>query len=191
MLGSGLATGSLSGNLAPTNPGFKPGGLGSLANLSNPIKIGQVDAMGQPGELITGTYHTYHSIGVLAPQISQDLDLSLDALGEVQVSKTKLFRSPTEPSKTVMCFLGKSANNLSLLIDQQELCDNVIGVSVLEELGLKKKGSTNSDVQILDFTLMDFKYLVILLSSNALIVFDCHKLLVRGNERNVRFLSKT
>lgn len=109
MLGSGLASGSLSGNLAAVgtaNPGFKPGGLGSLEMLSNPIKIGQVDAMGQPGELITGTYHTYHSIGVLAPQISQDLDLSLDALGEVQVS-SKLFRSPTEPSKTVMCFLGK------------------------------------------------------------------------------------
>ena len=147
--------------------------------------------MSQPGELISGTYHTYHSIGVLAPQLSQDLDLSLDVLGEVHVSKTKLFRSPAEPSKTVMCFLGKQANNLSLLIDQQELCDNVIGVSVVEELGLKKKGSaTNSDVQIVDFTLMDFKYLVILLSSSVLVMFDCDKLLIGGSVRQVRFLNK-
>ena len=76
--------------------------------LSNPIKIGgAIDQTSQPGDMITGTYHTYHSIGVLAPQLSQDLDLSLDALSELHVSKAKFFRSTAQPSKTVMCFLGK------------------------------------------------------------------------------------
>lgn len=57
---------------------------------------------------------------------------------------------------------------------------------------MKKKGSAaNSEVQIIDFTLMDFSYLVILLSSNVLVVFDCRKLLVGGSVRQVRFLSKT
>ena len=103
-----LAFGGLAGSLAipGATTGFKPGGLKSLEMLSNPIG-GAADSTSQPGELITGTYHTYHSIDVLAPQLSQDLDLSLDALSELQVSKAKFFRSPSQPSKTVMCFLGK------------------------------------------------------------------------------------
>ena len=43
--------------------------------------------------MISGTYHTYHSIDVLARQISQDIDLSLDALGDLDVKKAKFFRS--------------------------------------------------------------------------------------------------
>jgi hypothetical protein len=46
------------------------------------------------GEVINGTYHTYHSIDVLAGQINQDIDLSLDALGDLDVRKAKFFRSP-------------------------------------------------------------------------------------------------
>ena len=106
-----LAFGGLAGGLAipgAAKSGFKPGGLSSLEMLSNPINIGgTTDQTSQTGEIISGTYHTYHSIDVLAPQLSQDLDLSLDALSELHVSKAKFFRSPSQPSKTVMCFLGK------------------------------------------------------------------------------------
>ena len=117
--------------------------------------------------------------------------MSLDALSELHVSKAKLFRSPEQPFKTVMCFLGKEADNISLVIDQQELCDNVISANVLEDLGIKKKaGAVNSDITIVDFTLMDFHFLVVLLNTGDLVVFDCHKVLNGGSVRQVRYLNK-
>jgi len=52
---------------------------------------------------------------MLAPQLSQDLDMSPDSLGAMNVLKTKLFRNKTD---SLLCFLGHSANNVSLLLNQ-------------------------------------------------------------------------
>ena len=66
-------------------------------------------------------------------------------------------------------------------------------MNVLGELGIEKKGgSSNSEVSILDFTLLDFSYLVILLNTGELVVFDCNKVLIggSGSVRQVRYLNK-
>ena len=66
-------------------------------------------------------------------------------------------------------------------------------MNVLGELGIQKKGgASNSEVQILDFTLLDFSFLVILLNTSELVVFDCHKVLIggSGSVRQVRYLNK-
>ena len=80
------------------------------------VEVGQTSQHG--GEVINGAYHTYHSIDVLAGQINQDIDLSLDALGDLDVRKAKIFRAPKQPTKTVLCFLGEKARNISFVIEQ-------------------------------------------------------------------------
>ena len=121
------------------------------------------------------------------------MDLSLDALGDVDVKKAKFFRSLKQPTKTVLCFLGKQARNISLVVDQQELCDKVIGDNILRELGIDVKGgSSSSSVQILDFTLLNFSLLVVLLNTSDLVVFDCQQVLAGGSGSvgQVRYLDK-
>lgn len=54
------------------------------------------------GEVILGAYHTYHTSGVLAQKIEQDLDLSLDSMSAINVKKVKSF---CFGSKSQLCFL--------------------------------------------------------------------------------------
>ena len=95
----------------------------------------------------------------MVPRITQDFDKSLDTLSELNVSKSKKFRCQNEPNRTVLVFLAQNARNLSFVINQEELCDNVLSISVMEQLGFKKDGASGVDTGvILDFTLVDFHY---------------------------------
>ena len=70
------------------------------------------------GELITGTYATYHGpIDLMVPQLAQDHDKSLDTLSDLNVSKAKTFRSNSEPRKTVLAFLAQNGRNISFVIN--------------------------------------------------------------------------
>ena len=59
---------------------------------------------------------------------------------------------PEGEGRTAMLFLT-SKNNLSVLLDQQELCENVISQTVQQELAMD---------EIVDFTLVQFSLLVVL-----------------------------
>lgn len=59
------------------------GNAGSSLGLFN---AGQSPALG--GQLVLGTNHLYQSLDLIAPSVSQDLDLSVD---RVDGSKAKLF----------------------------------------------------------------------------------------------------
>ena len=96
----------------------------------------------------------------------------------------------------MLALLSQKADNITFVINQQELCDNVIGVNVLKDLGFSKSASAqgsqstangSSDTQVIkDFTLVDFRFLVVLMSNNRnLVVFDCHQVL-SGSARQVR-----
>jgi len=61
------------------------------------------------------------------------------------------------------------------------LCEKVVSANVLSELNLGKSA------EIIDFTVVQFRYLVVLLKSAALLVFDCERVL-NGHERQVRFM---
>lgn len=71
-------------------------------------------------------------------------------------------------------FLTQKGQNLSILLDQQELSENVIGDAVQKEFQIG---------EILDFTLVerqspDYLYLICLVESGKLLIFDCKSLLV-------------
>lgn len=77
------------------------------------------------------------------------------------------------------------------MINQEDLCEDVISHAVIEQLGFnKKKDSTDgsSPGVILDFTLVDFHYLLILMGQGRVIVFDCSNVL-KGAAYQVRFLN--
>jgi len=76
-------------------------------------------------------------------------------------------------SRSLLVFLTQKATNLSILLDQQELSENVISDAVQKEAGLS---------EILDFTIVerqqpDYLYLVCLLKAGKLVTFDCKSLL--------------
>ena len=97
-------------------------------------------ASASTGELIMGTYHTYYGpVAGMIPPLSQDLDKSLDTLSDLNVSRTKKFRNKADPKQTVLIFLAQNAKNISLVINQEELCDNVVSHAVMEQLGFGKK----------------------------------------------------
>lgn len=175
--------------------GFAPLDSGKLGFFGNPLRIGE-DAGGlqegpSGGELISGAYSTYHGpIDLMVPQLSQDLDKSLDSLSDLSVGAAKVFRSPSDPEKSVVAFLGANAQNISFVIEQQDLCDNVIGFTVLQELGFKKPAAGGPDSSaIQDFTLVDFRYLLVLMPQGNIVVFDSY-LVLTGGARQVRFLNK-
>lgn len=60
----------------------------------------------QTGEIIGETYHSYNSIGTLAPLISQDENLSL----EINAKKVKLFHNKINKAyfKTLHCFVEQN-----------------------------------------------------------------------------------
>ena len=50
----------------------------------------------------------------------------------------------------------------------------MLSVSVMEQLGFKKDGAGGVDMGIIhDFTLVDFQYLIVLMSQGHFVVFDC------------------
>jgi hypothetical protein len=91
------------------------------------------------GESVTGTNYLYHSLDLMAPTVKQDLDLSVD---RVDGAKAKMFVlrqgahsvSESEERRSLLVLLTKRSTNVSLLLDQQEFCVNVIGEAVLKEL---------------------------------------------------------
>ena len=138
--------------------------------LGGPLLFGEgVAASGLPepsqaGELISGTYATYHGpIEMMVPTLAQDANKSLDTLSDLNVSKTKLFRSTEEPKKTVLVFLAQNAKNISFVINQEELCDNVLSLDVMQNLGFKKENGVDM-AHINDFTLLDYQYLIVLMN---------------------------
>ena len=108
----------------------------------------------------------------MVPQLAQDTNKSLDTLSDLNVSISKLFRSQQEPTKTVLVLLAQNARNISFVINQEELCDNVLSLDVMQKLGFKKEsagaaesGSGSPDMsQICDFTLLDLQYLIVLMN---------------------------
>jgi hypothetical protein len=128
------------------------------------------------GELI-GAYHTYYSNGVLAQKLEPDLGLSLDSDSVENVTAVKLF---TRETKSILAFLDHRARNVSLLLDQQELCETVISENVLTDLGF-----TQED-KITDLTVVGFQHLVALIKTQ-LVVFDCEPVL-RGASPTVRYM---
>ena len=64
------------------------------------------------------------------------------------------------------------------MFNQEELCDNVIRTSDLDQLGFKKEPNGGVDMGIIhDFTLIDFQYLVLLMGKDKFLVFDCQMVL--------------
>ena len=83
-----------------------------------------------------------------------------------------------------MCFLDQFARNVTiLLVEKQELCDNVIGEHVLEDIGF----ADTAEDMITDFTIVGFQFLVVLIRSQHLVVFDCQPLLC-ANSRTANFM---
>lgn len=151
--GQGLFGSLTNANLFPMSSQIG-GTAGSSAGLFN---SGQSPALG--GELVIGTNHLYQSLDLIAPSVSQDLDLSVD---RVDGTKAKLFvlnqavsgahySSDSDDAssgnrRSALVFLTQKGTNLSILLDQQELSENVIGEAVQKELSIG---------EILDFTLVE------------------------------------
>lgn len=53
----------------------------------------------------------------MVPRIAQDFDKSLDTLSDLNISKSKKFRSKAEPERTLLVFLAQNARNLSFVIN--------------------------------------------------------------------------
>ena len=182
---SGATTNLRSGQISA---GFVPL-VGNSGRLGAPLLFGDGGGAGlaisqqpQAGELITGTYATYHGpIDLMVPQLAQDANKSFDTLGELSVSKSKFFRCATDHTKTVLVFLAQNARNISFVINQEELCDNVLSLDVMQNLGFKKEASSCVDLsQIVDFTLLEHQYLVVLMAQGHILVFDCSMVLSGG-----------
>lgn len=88
-----------------------------------------------------------------------------------------------------MAFLAQNARNISFVINQEELCDNVLSVDVMEQLGFKREAAGVDHSVISDFTLLDFQYLVVLMTQGRVVVFDC-SLVLEGSARQVRYVNK-
>ena len=86
--------------------------------------------------------YLYHSKDLKAPNVNQDLDLSVD---RVDGTKAKLFvvnqgadsaqissdsDETSASSRSILVFLTLKGTNLSILLDQQELSENVISDAV-------------------------------------------------------------
>ena len=89
------------------NPSFKPG-LPSLAGISGLKVPGNFPHHfpQQTGEIIAATYHTYNSVGPLAPLVQQDENLSLT----LNSKNVKIFFNPDQhaKAKNLMCFIENS-----------------------------------------------------------------------------------
>ena len=63
----------------------------------------------------------------------------------------------------MLVFLAQNARNISFVINQEQLVDNVLNVSNMESLGFKKENGIDM-AHINDFTLIDFQYLIVLMN---------------------------
>lgn len=123
-------------------------GLGVAAAAHNQLNADQQPAT-TAGELITGTYATYHGpIDLMVPTLAQDHDKSLDSShvggDHLNITKAKFFRSQSEPKKTVLAFLAqKNMKNISFVINQDDLVENVLQIHVMEDLGFKKENGVD------------------------------------------------
>lgn len=79
----------------------------------------------------------------MVPTLAQDANKSFDTLSDLNVSKSKFFRSEEDPAKTVLVFLAQNARNISFVINQEELCDNVLSLDVMQNLGFKKENGVD------------------------------------------------
>ena len=73
------------------------------------------------------------------------------------------------------------------MINQEELCDNVLSLDVMKNLGFRKESSIDLSL-INDFTLIDYQYLIILMNQGRIVVFDCSMVLA-GSARQLRFVN--
>lgn len=76
----------------------------------------------------------------------------------------------------MLVFLTGASKNISFLLNQTELTENVISEAVLHETGL---------TEILDFTVVerrgpDYLYLACLGKGGKLVIFDCRALVFQG-----------
>ena len=53
----------------------------------------------------------------MVPSLAQDANRSLDTLGDLSVSKSKLFRSTEDSAQTVLVLLAQNARNISFVIN--------------------------------------------------------------------------
>lgn len=87
--------------------------------------------MGDGGEVVTGINYLYHSLDLMAPSVSQDLDMSIEQL---ESTRAKTFQD-LERNRSVIVLLTpnkpQDKSNLALLVDQSELCVNIIANSVI------------------------------------------------------------
>ena len=126
------------------------------------------------GEIIAAPFHTYNSIGNVAPIVQQD-DLSLSIASVAQIPTAKLFVSKEKSGKArnLICFLENTPSqagkqdNLSMLFNQDDFIS-----SILTPLHLKGKLVGTS----LDFTVRNFRYLY-LLYAKSIVVLDFSGLL--------------
>lgn len=107
--------------------------------------------------MVTGTNYLYHSLDLLAPEIKQHLYLSIDSL---ESTKVKFFQGV----KRTAMFLLTEKNNMACLLDQEDLQESIISAAVRSELGIE---------EIVDFTMLNFSLLVLLLANGSLVIFDC------------------
>ena len=65
----------------------------------------------------------------------------------------------------------------------------MLSLSVMEQLGFKKDVGSGADTGLIsDFTLVDFQFLVVLMSQGRFLVFDC-AMVLEGSSRQVRYLN--
>lgn len=87
----------------------------------------------------------------------------------------------------MIAFLAQNARNISFVINQDELVDNVLSVAVMEQLGFKKDSGQDL-AHINDFTLIDYQYLIVLMNQGRVVIFDC-SMVFEGSARQVRYIN--
>ena len=150
------------------------------------------------GEIIAATYHTYNSIGTLAPLVSQDENLSLT----LNSKNVKIFVNPNQNAiaRNLICFVensmttsaGNLASNAGVDASSEDKGHSQASPKVLETSNnisfLVNQDEQISNVlsanhskgklqgTILDFTVRQFRYLY-LLYAKSIVILDFRDLL--------------
>jgi hypothetical protein len=126
------------------------------------------------GDMISSKYHTYNSIGTLAPLVLQDENLSLT----LNSPNVKMFLNPDQKAsiKNLIFLIENNepsdgsvelSNNISFLVNQTEQISNILS-------GFHSKNMLQGT--ILDFTVRQFRYLY-LLYAKSIVILDIKDLL--------------